>query len=136
LESPLLDELRAASRTSRSIKQDIEWSLRWPLQGNASTIIRGCCDVIYRDDDGRWRPVIVSAPCRQEDDLGEQLRLVLSSFATERLGFVPGGPGWRLLFKSSGMRCHVHETRSEHGTIDRMLNTFAALNRATEEQFP
>jgi hypothetical protein len=136
LESPLFDELRTASRTSSFIKRDLWWSLRWPLQGTASTSIRGCCDAIYRDADGRWRPVIVSASCRQEDDRGEQLRLVLSSLAAERLGFVPGGPGWRLQFESGGVRAHVHETQSEHGTIDHMLNTFADSKRADAEQFP
>jgi ATP-dependent helicase/nuclease subunit A len=136
LETPLFGELRAASRTSRFIKQDVWWSLRWPLEGTASTIIRGCCDVIYRDGDGRWRPVIVSASCRQEDDPREQLRLVLSALAAERLGFVPGGPGWWLQFESTGVRAHVHETESEAASIGRMVNACADLNRADAGRFP
>jgi hypothetical protein len=102
LESPLFQELRAAARTSRSIERDLWWSLGWPLNGTASTIIRGCCDLIYRDAGGRWRPLIVSTSCRQEDDPREQLRLALSALAAERLGFAPSGLGWRLHFFLGG----------------------------------
>jgi hypothetical protein len=136
LESPLLDELRSASRTSRFIKRDVSWSLPWPLEGPPSSLIRGCCDVIYRDGDGRWRPVIVSASCRQEDDPGEQLRLVLSSFAAERLGFVPGGPGWRLRIEPTDVRADLQERELELASIDGLMNTFADLNRADAGQFP
>jgi hypothetical protein len=60
--------------------------------GNVETVIRGRCDVLFRDRKGFWRPVIVSTdPSLLEAD---QLRLLLAAEALGRMGKGPGGPPW------------------------------------------
>jgi hypothetical protein len=133
LESPFFQDLRAAARTSRSIEREVYWSLPWPLQGTTSTMIRGCCDLIYRDGEGRWRPVIVNTSCRREDDACEQLRLVLSALAAERLGFSPAGASWRLCLELGGVQASVRKPGSEVENLDFMVNAFADSNRAAAQ---
>jgi hypothetical protein len=92
LKTPVFQELRDALRSRRSIERNLEWSVAWPLEGNPVTLLRGCCEAIYRDPEGRWRPVIVTTFPREV--MSERLRLMLSSVAAERQGFAPSGPGW------------------------------------------
>ena len=92
LATPLFQELRDASRARRPIERNLEWTIAWPLDGNHSTVVRGCFEAIYRDHRGRWRPVIVSTAAG--DSQAERLRLMLSGEAALQRGFDPGGPGW------------------------------------------
>jgi hypothetical protein len=90
--TPIFQELRAALRSRRPIESCRAWSIAWPLEGNNSVAIHGSCDAIYRDQKGRWRPVIVSTT--SQDDHAERLRLAFSALAIEKLGLVPTGPSW------------------------------------------
>ncbi len=92
LATPVFQELRDASRARRPIERNFEWTIAWPLDGSHSTVVRGCCEAVYRDHQGRWRPVIVSTAAG--DNQGEQLRLMLSGVAAPQRGFDPVGPGW------------------------------------------
>jgi ATP-dependent helicase/nuclease subunit A len=92
LATPLFQELRDASRARRPIERNLEWTIAWPLDGNHSTVVRGCSEAIYRDQRGRWRPLIVSTAAG--DNQAERLRLLLSGVAALQRGFDPGGPGW------------------------------------------
>jgi len=89
---PVFQELRDASRARRPIERNFEWTIAWPLDGNPPIVLRGCCEAVYRDHQGRWRPVIVSTAAG--DSQAEQLRLMLSGVAAPQRGFDPGGPGW------------------------------------------
>src|SRR5208337_292409 len=92
LATPVFQELRDASRARRPIERNLEWTIAWPLDENHSTVLRGCSEAIYRDQRGRWRPVIVSTAAG--DSQAERLRLMLSGVAALQRGFDPGGPGW------------------------------------------
>lgn len=92
LETVLFQELRDAARARRPIERNFRWTLAWPLDQNPSSMIRGCTEAIYRDRQGRWRPVVVSTFVGAMQ--AERLRLLLSSAAAERRGYEPGGPGW------------------------------------------
>lgn len=92
LDSPLFHELRDASRGRRAIERSVRWILPWPRDGAAAMMIRGRCDLIFRDRKGFWRPVIVSthhAECE-----ADHLRLLLAGAAADRLGKGPSGPPW------------------------------------------
>jgi ATP-dependent helicase/nuclease subunit A len=91
-DSQLFQELRDASRSRKAIERGLRWMLPWPLVSDSSCVIRGFCDAVYRDRQGRWRPVIVSTdPLGRETD---RLRLMFSELAVARCGFSPGGPAW------------------------------------------
>jgi len=92
LATPVFQELRDAARARRPIERNLEWTIAWPLDENHSTVLRGCSEAIYRDQRGRWRPVIVSTAAG--DSQAERLRLMLSGVAALQRGFDPGGPGW------------------------------------------
>ena len=90
LDSPLFGELQAAARARRAIERSVRWMLPWPLDGTAATVIRGRCDLIFRDRKGFWRPVVVSThPALREAD---HLCLLLAGAAVDQLGKGPGGP--------------------------------------------
>ena len=74
LTTPVFRELRDASRARRPIERNVEWSLAWPLEGDASTVFRGCTEAVYRDRQGRWRPVIVSTLAGESESEYERLR--------------------------------------------------------------
>jgi hypothetical protein len=92
LATPVFQELRDASRARRPIERNLEWTIAWPLEGDRSTVLRGCSEAIYRDQRGRWRLVIVSTAAGNSQS--ERLRLMLSGVAAPQRGFDPGGPGW------------------------------------------
>jgi len=92
LATPVFQELRDASRARRPIERNLEWTIAWPLDGHHSTVLRGCSEAIYRDHQGRWRPVIVSTAAG--DNQAERLRLMLSGAAAKQRGLEPVGPGW------------------------------------------
>jgi ATP-dependent helicase/nuclease subunit A len=92
--TPLYRELRDASRSRGRLEAMFEWTLAWPfdLDEVPRTVLQGSCEAVYRDRQGRWRPVIVSTgPC---DELSERLRLMLSGVAAARRGRGESGPGW------------------------------------------
>jgi ATP-dependent helicase/nuclease subunit A len=93
-EAPLFQELRDASRGRKSLKRDVGWMLPFPLRAGDSTVIRGRCDVLYRDRRGRWRPVIVCVG--QEGEEIDILRSLFATAAARRAGFDPLGPAWRV----------------------------------------
>jgi ATP-dependent helicase/nuclease subunit A len=92
LESPLFSEVKAASRGRRSLERSTGWMLPWPLEGAASTVIRGRCDLLWRDRRGFWRPVVVSTDSALHET--DQLCLLLSPTAVERMGRGPSGSPW------------------------------------------
>lgn len=104
LDSSLFEELRVASRAKRALERDARWMLPWPGSGAGSTLIRGRCDLIYRDRGGSWRPVILTVgetgrgheTETEAETETDDLRLLLSTTAAERLGKVPVGPPWRV----------------------------------------
>jgi len=100
LATPVFQELREASRARRPIERNLEWTIAWPLGGDHSTVVRGCCEAVYRDQQGRWRPVIVSTAAG--DTQAEHLRLMLSGVAAPQRGFDPVGPGWWVRLSPDG----------------------------------
>jgi ATP-dependent helicase/nuclease subunit A len=92
LESPLFSELKAAARGRRNLERSTGWILPWPLEGAASTVIRGRCDLLWRDRRGFWRPVVVSTGAALKET--DQLCLLLSAAAVERMGRGPSGSPW------------------------------------------
>ena len=99
LAAPVFQELRDASRARRPIGRNVDWSLAWPQCGAASTVFRGCTEAIYRDSQGRWRPLIVSTFASESEY--ERLRLMLSTAAAIRTGFDPAGPCWWVHFDAN-----------------------------------
>jgi ATP-dependent helicase/nuclease subunit A len=93
LDTPLFRELRDASRARRRVERNLRWMIPWPPEETAPTVIRGRCDLIFRDPRGNWRPVIVHThPADLETDL---LRLLLSAAAADRCGKSPcDRPRW------------------------------------------
>ena len=91
LGSPLFPELREALRARNAIERCVRWMLPWPRDGEIRTVIRGRCDLLYRDRKGFWRPVVVSTHATEQSDC---LRLLLAGPASARLGKGPGGPAW------------------------------------------
>ena len=114
-----MQELRDASRARRPIERSLEWTIAWPLDGNHSTVLRGYLEVIYRDQRGRWRPVIVSTVAG--DSQAEWLRLMFSGMAASQRGFDPVGPGWWVRMGPDGkLVVDVHlqsNTALEHSVI-------------------
>ena len=66
--------------------------LPWPDDGTATTVIRGRCDLIYRDRKGFWRPVVVSTDAADRE--ADNLRLLLARPPPQTAGKGPGGPPW------------------------------------------
>ena len=92
LDSPLFGDLRDAARGRRAIERSTRWMLPWPDDGTDATVIRGRCDLIFRDRKGFWRPVVVSTDAVQRE--ADNLCLLLAGAAARRLGKDPGGPPW------------------------------------------
>jgi ATP-dependent helicase/nuclease subunit A len=99
-ETPLFRELGDAARGRKGVARDFRWLLPLPLQPADSTVIRGSCDVVYRDRKGRWRPVIVSIGAG--DDETEKLRALLGAAAIPRSEFDPLGQTWRVRAGAGG----------------------------------
>jgi ATP-dependent helicase/nuclease subunit A len=91
-DTTLFQDLRDASHARRTIEQGLRWMAPWPLDSDASTVVRGYCDAIYRDRQERWRPVILSTDPRQHDT--DRLRLMFSELSAGRCGYSPLGPAW------------------------------------------
>ena len=124
-----LEQAASSSETSA-------WSLPWPLEGTPSTIIRGCCDVIYRDGDGRWRPLIVSPAAARKTTRASSFACcsqpwppsVLDSYRAVR----DGGSS------SNRVRCELMCKRpsAEVANLGHMVNAFADMNRADAGRVP
>jgi ATP-dependent helicase/nuclease subunit A len=94
LKTPLFRELRDAARARRPVERNLSWMIPWPCGDAVPTVIRGRTELIYRDQDGLWRPVVVNTdPGDRETDL---LRLLLSVAVAQRCGKSPCGPAWWL----------------------------------------
>lgn len=97
---PLFRDLREASRARGKLVTDFTWSLAWPPDESPQTVLRGGCEAVYRDRQGRWRPVIVSSG--SGDERAERLRLMLSGAAAARQLGGECGPGWWVRRNSRG----------------------------------
>ena len=103
----------------RFSRRNLEWTIAWPLDGNHSTVVRGCSEAIYRDHRGRWRPVIVSTAAG--DSQAERLRLMLSGVAALQRGFDPGGPGWWVRLVPGGKPVVDVQIPFSHAAIEHSL---------------
>ena len=113
----VFQELRNASRSRKAIERALRWVLPWVLELETSCLIRGFCDAVYRDRQGRWRPVIVCTDPLDHDTA--HLRLMLSELAVSRCGLAPGGPAW-----------WVRWARTAHSSL---TFTFAPPSRCIEQ---
>ncbi len=127
LDTPLFQELREAARTRRPIQRGRRWIVTWPLEGEASTAVRGCFDVIYRDRKGRWRPVIVGTHPGEHD--ADWLRLMLSDTAALRCGLDPQGPAWWVHIEPGGEWLVEVQLSASRGAIDEALGRWLRQHR-------
>ena len=98
LESDLFQQFRRLPEGS--IRRGCEGSFAWQPEGRSATVLRGACDLMIRDPDDGWMPLVVSL-----GGLGQGsplhfaaccLRLYLSARIAEGLELGPIRVGWLL----------------------------------------
>ena len=130
----LFEEIRTSSRARKALVRDVRWSLPWPIEAPDSSRVRGHCDVIYRDQRGRWRPVIVS-PIGDDLETGH-LRLMFASILLPRLGYSPVGPGWWVRSGADGrLLVDVHVNFNPEA-LDKDLGQWVEQKRDTCPRIP
>jgi hypothetical protein len=110
LDAPRLRDVRAIrpgrSRASRT------WSVCWPDREAPLASFRGTCDLLARDEREHWRLLIVRTSPRVSPSLEqtERLRLLLSAFAVEAMGYGPVDHGWSILIDPGGLEVRAESS--------------------------
>jgi ATP-dependent helicase/nuclease subunit A len=112
--------LARAIASAQEVKRSLSWTVAWPPEGQAVTVIQGQADFVYRNTNGDWRILNLSDP--EAAETAERLRLLLSSRAIIPLGIGPVVQGSKVTLGSDG--ASQAEDVFDDEAIDRALTEY------------
>jgi ATP-dependent helicase/nuclease subunit A len=95
---PVFRHLRTADPAT--VQHDLTFTMPCPLDGAASTVFHGTCDLVFRDAEGHWTVLIVADSGASRAH--QSLRVQLAGLAASARGFGPARRGWLIRHGAEG----------------------------------
>ncbi len=119
-DAPPFQALRNADPSS--IKHDFAFTILHPFDDSPSapTVVRGACDVLFRDRQGHWQLIVIADT--KAPHAHQHLRLQLSVRAARSAGYSPIRQGWLVSHSTDGEFNHEVVTVFDDSAIAQSLN--------------